>query len=354
MTALMRSVAITGTQEFTPSTVAVPECAPGEALVKVAYCGICGSDIPRYFDGKVHNFPQVLGHEFSGVVTDAGSASEIRPGTRVAVAPLVPCHECDRCEAGAPAQCGRYTFIGSSLPGAMAEYVKVPVANLVPVPDELSLKAAALIEPLAVAIHGVDRVRFEKGSSATVLGGGVIGLMTLLTLLDRGAGTVTVIDVEPWNLEVAKRLGADHTLNALTDDLGEHFAAIGAPQLVIETAGAAATRRQALEIAGKGGSVVYVGTPTTDLTLPPKTFERILRRELTVLGSWMSYSAPFPGSEWTEAARILSSPELKPEEFVTHEFSLAELARGFDTMRSGGEHRRLKIMFRVGGEEPSP
>ena len=344
----MTSVAVTGLRELSMFTTPLPTLEPYEVLVRVAYTGICGSDVPRYFDGAVHSFPQVLGHEFSGVVASTGTATSVAIGTRAAVAPLVPCHTCERCQAGLPAQCPNYSFIGSRRPGAMADYVAVPERNLVPIPDSLSLKSAALMEPLTVALHGLDQAPFPKNGSVAILGGGVIGLMALQAALDRGATSVTVVDIAPWNLEVATRLGAHHVINSLTDDVAARFAEIGRPELVLEIAGAAPTRQQALEVVARGGHIVYIGTPTTDLVLDPETFELILRGELTIHGSWMSYSAPFPGREWSEAARILSEASFNPEELVTHEFSLDDVAAGLEAMKAGGN--RLKVMFRVAGE----
>lgn len=350
MSSPMKTVAVTGVQELSVIPVPIPDCGPTDVLVRVAYCGICGSDVPRYFNGGVHSFQQVLGHEFSGVVENVGSdVTTISAGERVAVAPLVPCHTCSECLAGRPALCPDYSFIGSRQQGALAEYVLVPAVNVVPVGD-LDLKVAALIEPLTVAIHGVERLPVEAGQDAAVLGGGVIGLMSVITLRAKGVRHITVVDVNPWALEMAAKFGATHTVNVAEQDLAEHFASVGAPQVVVETAGAAATRRQALTIAARNGSVVYIGTPGTDLTLDPKTFEHILRKELLIRGSWMSYSAPFPGSEWTQAAQLLANATGDPTELVSHVFSLDEVADGFAVMRERNA-RRLKVMFRVGGDQ---
>lgn len=350
MTSLMtRAIEVTGPRELALTEIS-PQCAPDEVLVRVAYCGICGSDVPRYFDGAVHSFPQVLGHEFSGVVETVGSdVTTARPGDRVAVAPLVPCHSCAECLAGRPSLCPNYSFIGSRQQGALADLVAVPVVNLVPLGD-LSLRIGALVEPLTVAIHGVERAEVVPGEPAAVLGGGVIGLLAVLTLRDKGAGDITVIDVDPRNLKVALQFGAAHAVNALTDDVAAHFAAVGDPTLTIETAGVPPTQRQALAITARRGTVAYVGTAHQDLVLPPTVFEHILRHELTVRGSWMSYSAPFPGHEWASAVRILGSGLVDPGVLVTHEVPLEDAVRGFEAMRSRDEHR-LKVMFRVGGEE---
>ncbi|HMR48561.1 MAG TPA: galactitol-1-phosphate 5-dehydrogenase [Arachnia sp.] len=342
-------MAVTGVRELTRVSVLVPECGPADVLVRVAYCGICGSDVPRYFDGGVHSFPQVLGHEFSGVIATVGSeVTRVAPGDRVAVAPLVPCHTCPECRAGRPALCPNYSFIGSRQQGALAEYVRVPELNVVPVGD-LDLKVAALIEPLTVAIHGVERLPVEAGQDAAVLGGGVIGLMAVITLRAKGLRRITVVDVNPWALEMATRFGATHTVNVAEKDLAAHFATVGAPQVVVETAGAAATRRQALAIAARNGSVVYIGTPTTDLVLDPEAFEHILRKELLIRGSWMSYSAPFPGGEWTQAPDLLAGALSDPAQLVSHVFSLDEVANGFAVMRDR-HARRLKVMFRASEE----
>lgn len=346
----MTAVAVTGRESLSVATTPVPDCGPTDALIRVAYCGICGSDVPRYFDGAVHAYPQVLGHEFSGVVDAVGAeVTNVKPGDRVAVAPLVPCHTCSECQAGRPSLCPHYSFVGSRQQGALAEYVCVPAVNAVPVGD-LNLKVAALVEPLTVALHAVERLPFEAGQDAAVLGGGVIGLMTVLALRDKGAKTITVVDINPWVLEMALRYGATHAVDATTDDAKAHFDTIGAPALTVETAGAAATRTLALQIAAKNGGVVFVGTPTTDLTLDPDTFEHILRKELHLRGSWMSYSAPFPGSEWTQAVRLLATAPGDPADIITHEFPLDQVADGFAVMRSRQEHR-LKVMFRVAGDE---
>ena len=344
--ARMRAVAVTGVQQLEELALDVPTCGAGEVLVHVGYVGICGSDVPRYFDGGVHAFPQVLGHEFSGVVAAvADGVSHVSPGDRVAVAPLVPCHACEQCLAGRPSLCPHYSFVGSRQQGAMAEYVSVPARNVVPVGD-LDLRIAALIEPMTVALHGIGRVPFVPGVDAAVLGGGVIGLMSVIALRGLGAGSITVVDINPWVLEMARRFGATDTVDAANADVAAYFAA-KPPSLVIETAGAAITRRQAIQVAAKAGSVVFVGTPTTDVTLDPETFEHILRKELTLRGSWMSYSAPFPGEEWVQAPRLLAEAAEDPRLIVTHEFPLDEVAAGFAVMRSR-EAARLKVMFKVG------
>lgn len=345
----MQALAVTGRRELSRRNESIPSCGPGQALVRVAYTGICGSDIPRYFDGTVHAYPQVLGHEFSGTVVALGPETDgATTGERVAVAPLVPCGDCDQCRIGRPSLCPRYSFIGSRQPGALAEYVLVPASNLVPI-GTLGLREAALLEPMSVAVHGIDRVGTHNVRSAAVLGGGVIGLMSVITLRARGVSEITVVDLDDRVLDVARTLGATRVVNAARTDVASAFGEGRAPEVVIESAGSVPTRLQALDIAAKGGSIVFVGTPSAPLELDVRRFEQILRKELILAGSWMSYSSPFPGQEWEEARRLLEQAGDAVASLITHEFELQDAESGFAAMRESSS-MRLKVLFRIGGE----
>lgn len=345
----MRSLSVTAPQELSRIDTAIPACRPDEVLIRVAYTGICGSDIPRYFEGAVHSYPQVLGHEFSGTVADIGAeVSTAAPGDRVAVAPLVPCGSCEQCGLGRPSLCPRYSFIGSRQPGALAEYVLAPAANLVQI-GTLGLREAALLEPMSVAVHGIDRIGTDGIRSAAVLGGGVIGLMSLIALRARGVGEIAVVDLDDRVLDVARALGADRVVNASRSDVVEELGQESPPELVIESAGSVPTRLQALGIAAKRGAIVFVGTPSAPLELGVKSFEQILRKELVLAGSWMSYSARFPGPEWEEARSLIELAGDSISLLITHEFELADAEQGFEAMRNSSE-MRLKVMFNVGGE----
>ncbi|WP_316670502.1 galactitol-1-phosphate 5-dehydrogenase [uncultured Propionibacterium sp.] len=338
----MRALSVTGVRRLDLVTLPVPEPGPGEVLVRVAWCGICGSDVPRYFEGGVHSFPQVLGHEFSGEIAALGPGVTDRAvGERVAVAPLVPCGHCTYCQKGRPALCAGYSFIGSRRQGAIADYVAVPDRNALPVPGAMSLRSAALVEPLTVAVHGVERTRVRTGALTMVLGAGVVGLMTVMVLLAKGA-RVLVCDIDPAKVAVAGRLGARAGTDAAELVAGE------APEIVIETAGSALTQAMALELVAKDGQVAYVGTGHGDLVLGPGTFERILRGELAVTGSWMSYSAPFPGYEWPAAVGLIASGAVDAESMVTGEYALDDGPRAFEDIRDP-HGLRLKLLYRLSG-----
>lgn len=329
----MKALSVVGTRKMELVDVEKPTPSENEVLIKVAYTGVCGSDLARYFEGQVHSFPQILGHEFSGTIESLGSnAKKLNVGDRVAVAPLKPCGDCDSCEQGHPAMCENYSFIGSREPGAMAEYVVVPEVNCVKIPNQLSLKEAAIIEPLTVAIHGVDRLRVKAGDVALVLGSGTIGLLTIAVLKARGVTNIIATDLNDAKLEYAKKMGATITINPTDISLEEYFENNLLPDLVYETAGSKYTHVEAFRFVKKRGQVCYIGTSTTDITFTHKEFEKINRGELTVTGSWMSYSAPFPGKEWHAAVDYLTTGAIDVSELFTGVHKLEDLSKPFDLL----------------------
>jgi L-iditol 2-dehydrogenase/galactitol-1-phosphate 5-dehydrogenase len=347
---LMTALSVTAKEQLDLVRIAKPIAGPGEVVVRVAYCGICGSDFPRYFEGGVHAFPQIVGHEFAGVVDSvaAGVTSVVR-GTRVAVAPLAPCGTCPSCELGRPALCSSYSFIGSRRQGALAEYVSVPADNVVPLPDSVSLRDAALVEPLTVAIHGIDRIDVRPGARVAVFGAGVIGLMTVMALKARGAGQIVVVDLQADKLSLADQLGADVTVLADGTNVDDYFRDHEPVQVCIETAGSSVTQAQAVQYCAKGGDVVFVGTSTRDVVFASRVFEQILRGELNVTGSWMSYSAPFPGAEWLEALAMIESGAVTVAPLVSRVYSLQDGAKPFlDIRASSGA--LLKVLYRIGAD----
>ncbi len=343
----LRALAVVGQAQMILRELEKPQLKTDKVLIKVAYCGICGSDLPRYFEGGVHAFPQVLGHEFSGVIEAVGSeVTDFVKGDRVAVAPLIPCGTCEDCQKGEPAMCTHYSFIGSREQGAMADYISVPARNCIKVPASLSLKEAALLEPLTVAIHGIERVTLHAGVSVMVLGAGTIGLLTLLALRAKGVGNIIVVDLNEKKLTIAKTIGADHLVNPNDCSLEEYFETHELPEVVIETAGSAITQVQAVRFVQKKGKVSYVGTSTKEVVFTPNDFEKILRGELEITGSWMSYSAPFPGYEWTAGLRYMEKKEIDVNPLITGVYSLEDQAIPFEEMRKK-ESEQVKVLYEI-------
>lgn len=343
---LMWALVVEGRQKLTYKEIPKPRIAEDQVLIRVRACGICGSDVPRVRDGGVHRFPIVVGHEFSGEVAQVGAkVTSVAVDDRVTAAPLVPCGDCGNCATGYPAMCERYSFIGSRENGAMAEYVAVPARNVVKLADNVSFEQAACIEPLTVAIHGVERAgALRGGKSAIVYGCGTIGILVLQCLKAKGLERVYVVDIDDHKLRLAKELGAYEAVNPQREDVSAYFAARGKADYIFETAGVHFIQSQVLTLVKKMGTVVYIGTAHQDVTIPAQTFEQILRGELKVTGSWMSYSAPFPGDEWTAAAEYLASGKVKVDQLVTHRFRLEDGYKAFEAMLDRNANS-LKVMY---------
>ena len=310
-----------------------PVIKDDEVLVEVKASGVCGSDFPRVLGTASHYYPNIFGHEFSGIVAEIGSkVTEFSKGDKVSVAPLKPCHQCNDCLSGNHALCKHYSFIGSREYGAWAEYVKVPAKNVVKLPDDVTFLQGAFLEPITVALHGLLLMDFKPMSSVAITGMGTIGLLTLQCAKIMGAKEITVFDIDDEKLAIAKELGADHIINTINDDVPAKVKELtngNGFEMVLETAGVPATELLCLEIAGNNGSVMFIGTPHKAFTIEPKQFECINRKELMVRGSWMSYSAPFPGKEWTLGAHYLGTGQINVEKLIGRVVSLEDLWTAF-------------------------
>lgn len=300
----------------------------GSVIVKVHAAGICGSDVPRVLYNGSHYYPNVLGHEFAGEIVDmGGSVTGIAVGDKVAAAPLIPCMRCGDCQKGSYSLCKNYSFIGSREQGGFAEYVKLPAANAVKFDPDISFEQGALFEPSTVALHGLRTNGFCGGCDTAILGGGTIGLFTMQWAKIFGAKSVTVFDVSEKRLELCKKLGADHTVNTKTENMTLRK---NAYHYIFETAGVTKTMQMSFELAGNKANICFIGTPTHDLTFAPELFENMNRKEFKLTGSWMSYSAPFPGEEWTLTAYYFKTGQLKfDEDIIFKRFDLSETGQAF-------------------------
>jgi len=319
-----------------------PKPGKGQILIKVKYTGICGSDIPRVNGDACHFFPNVLGHEFSGTIEETGEGvTSLKLGDRVAGVPLVPCMKCEDCQKGNYSLCKNYSFIGSREFGSFAEYVVVPEKNAVRFEDTVSFEQGAFFEPATVALHGLQRVDYRGGKTVAVLGGGTIGLFVMQWAKIFGAKEVVVFDIVEERLALASRLGATGVINtgeegflkkakSLTDGRGYDY--------VYETAGNTITMKMAFELAANKAQVCFVGTPTKDLSFSVEGWENMNRKEFILTGSWMSYSAPFPGKEWELTAHYFETGNLKfDESFIYKKIPLSEIASAFEMFKIPGK-----------------
>lgn len=335
----MRAAVLHGQKDIRYEETKMPVIGDDEILVKVKATGICGSDIPRILGTAAHYYPIVLGHEFAGEVVEVGkNVQNVAVGDRVAGAPLVPCLQCEDCQQGYYSQCKHYTFIGSRAPGSFAQYVKIPAVNAVKLPQAVSYIQGAFFEPTTVALHGLFVMGFRGGTDVAVVGMGTIGLLTLQCAKILGAKRISVFDIDEERLAVAKAYGADICLNtgdkSFKDIIQKETNGRGF-EMVIETAGVEFTEKLSLEIASNKGNVMFIGTPSKTISLTPREFEHINRKELTVRGSWMSYSAPFPGKEWELAGHYFNNDQIKIDGLIDRVVPMKDIAGAFEDIEAG-------------------
>ncbi|MGV3311258.1 galactitol-1-phosphate 5-dehydrogenase [Streptococcus suis] len=320
--------------------------ADGDVLVKVAYTGICGSDYVRFFENQAKYYPIILTHEFSGVVEESKSA-DFKPGDKVAIIPLKPDFDDEQSKKGNYSLSETYSFIGSREDGGLRDYAVIPAENLVKIPDEIDLRTAAFIEPLTVNLHGFKVAELDKLDikKVALIGMGTIGLLALQILVSYGYD-VTAFDISEDKLRLSRELGATATVNTLNAE--ELEAAYNQFDFVCETSGANQSYYIVNKLAVKKGNILYIGTPHKDLTIDFQTFELINRKELTARGSWMNYSAPWPGEEWTEAVELFRKGAIQIDPLIAADVTIDT----FDTIFDDYRNRKIdgKIFVTVNGE----
>jgi L-iditol 2-dehydrogenase len=299
-------------EQMRVETRPVPEPGPGQVQVAVRSVSVCGSDVHYYDHGRIGGFvmhaPLVLGHETSGVVSALGEGVEgPAVGTRVAVEPQANCGHCEQCRRGRYHLCPDIVFFATPpIDGSFAEYVVVPAARAHPVPDELSDDAAAMIEPLAVAVHAAAKAEIGPGTRVLVSGAGPVGLLCLQVARARGAAHVTVTDPVPHRRDVARDFGADAVIDPTA---GEEP---GAADVVLECTGVQAAIDVAVRATNPAATVVLVGTGA-EVTLP---LDLVQSRELTVKGTFR-YAHVYPA-----AIALAASGAVRLDEMVTSHHDL--------------------------------
>lgn len=325
-----------------------PVCDDNSVIVNVKACGICGSDPPRVLNHWKYPVPAIIGHEFAGVVVEKGkNVNNVDVNDRVVAIPFIPCNECVYCKSGLFSMCDNYGMLGAKSFGGFAEYVKVPASNIIKIYD-MDFEEGAMIEPLAVAAHGVFDIEPQIGDVVAVMGVGIIGQLTIQWLKLAGVGKIIAIDISDTKLEIAKRLGADYCINSLKEDpistIMEMTDNIGV-DISIECAGSKITEEQCLLITRKKGKVAYVGIAHSDVLLKENAFESIFRRELTVKGYFNSYSAPFPGKEWTMSIEYIRNKKMILKELISHRYPLSQVKELFEMIKERKEEYNKIIVL---------
>lgn len=300
----------------------------GQVVVRVGACGLCGTDL-HIAAGEFPPtpYPIVPGHEFAGEVVAVGSGvDQLTEGTRVAVDPSLFCGHCDFCRRGRGNLCEYWGAIGDTVDGAFAEYVAVPARNAYPLPERISLREGALIEPLSCAVHGLKRLAPQPADTFCIVGGGTMGLLLLQLAVHSGAAGVTMVDANPERLPRAQALGAEQTATSVAAALEDRP---GGFDCVIDATGVAAAIEDGLTAVRRGGKLMIFGVAPADARVALSPF-RVYNDEITVVGS-MAVLHSFPA-----ALELLRRGIVDVGSLLTHTFDLADFPQALETVRGGG------------------
>lgn len=322
---------LTGKQQMEMKTGTTEKMRDDAVMVKVEHVGICGSDVGFYETGMVGPdpvpFPIILGHECAGTVVSVGSdVKKIKVGDKVCLEPGVPCGSCEFCRSGRYNLCRQVDFMAAPpfAHGALQEYVVHPEAFTYKLPDNLDTLDGAMMEPFSVGFHAAERGGAEYGKKIVVLGSGCIGLMTIMACRLMGAVDIAAVDLFPERLEMAKKVGASVVINASETDAVRTVNSLFADgaDIVYETAGSAATTRQAGAIVKPGGTICLVGMAHSEI---PFDFFELILKEVTV-NCVFRYRNSYP-----KVIDAVSRGLVRPKDVVTDIFPFAETPKAFET-----------------------
>lgn len=342
----MKAYVLDGVNELHLKEVPMPELKSGQVLVEVKAAGICGSDIPRIFQTGTYHFPTIPGHEFSGKVVATGYSSWV--GKRVGIFPLIPCRECEPCRKKRYEMCRHYSYLGSRTDGGFAEYVAVPEENLIELPDTVSYEQAAMMEPMAVAVHAMRSIAPTPQEGVAVCGLGTIGMLLVMLLREAGIENLYVIGNKEFQRDKICELGisesafCDCRRENPCEWLMKHTDGNGV-DVFFECVGKNETITQGICSAAPGGRVQLVGNPASDMCLAKDVYWKILRNQLTVKGSWNSSFTHSLDDDWHYVLDRLSEGKIHPEYYITKNLPFGELGQGLKIMRDKTEEY-LKIM----------
>lgn len=358
----MKAYLLKGIGDFEYTDVEKPSCGQGNVIVKVKAAGICGSDIQRIYGNGAYFYPLIPGHEFSGIVSETGAnVDRAWLGKRVGVFPLLPCKKCGPCKEGHYELCRNYGYLGSRTSGGFAEYVSVPVWNLLELPENVSFEQAAMLEPMTVAAHAMRRAEAAQwrigaaqgrgsgagqagavqGQTVAICGLGTIGLLLYMLLEEKGQKRIYLIGNKKYQEEAAAGLGFDLRLfcnNCMTDgDKWLDETASSGVDVFFDCAGTEESSSLAFRHVKPGGMVILIGNPGSDMRFDRQTYWKILRNQLTIKGSWNSSFAHEKTDDWHYCLDLIARKRIEPEKLISHMLPFDRLAQGMELIRDRKE-----------------
>jgi L-iditol 2-dehydrogenase len=341
----MKAALLYGVKDLRVENVEIPKVRQGEVLVKIKGATTCGTDLKIFQRGyveKIIKLPTIFGHEWAGEVVQVGEGLEWpREGMRVRAGNSAPCLHCSMCQQGKYNLCENMIWLW----GAYAEYIKVParmvLVNMQEIPQHVSYLEAAVTEPLACVLHGVEEAGVKFGDTVLIIGAGPIGLLHLLTVMKMGAEKAIIIDVVDERLDVAAKLGADETINAGKEDVFRRVRNLtggyGA-DVVIEAIGLPSTWEQALKLTRKGGVALEFGgcPPGTEVKI---NAEQLHYGELTVKGAF--HTTPL---HFRRALNSIGSRTIDVRPLITREMQLEKISEAFDVLSTSKKEIKIGII----------
>lgn len=324
-----------------------PEPGPGQVLLRVHSCGVCGTDVHIYHGEKGSadvTPPVILGHEFSGFVEKLGpGVTDLHLGQLVTVDPNIYCGTCVPCRQGQKQMCHSMKAVGVTQDGGFADYCLVPFAQCVQVPEGMDPELAAMAEPVACCLHGIDRAGIRPGENVLIVGGGTIGLIMLQ--LARSAGAAKVVISEPVEMrrKLALSLGADGVIDPIGENLQQRLEEIldrDGADVVIECVGNPRTAAQAIDAARRCGRIVLFGVPHPDAMLQTSLYA-IYQKELSILGSFVN-----PDTH-SRAVALIASGRLQLKPLITHRYPVEQLAEAIQ-MQTSSESIKVIVTTQEG------
>ena len=324
----MRAAVLYNIRDLRLEDVPTPEFSTDEVLIKVNATGVCGTDIHIYRGEWKTSMPIILGHEFSGVIVETGrDVKNLKVGDPVVAEPNILCGSCYFCRMSERNYfCENLKATGVTINGAFAEYVKTKAENVYKVTEGFNLDEAALIEPLACCVRGIDQAKVRTGDTVAIVGAGPIGLILLQLVKLAGASMVIQTDMEDARLKLARDLGADHTINVAEEDPVEAIKRLTGGygvDVAIEAVGSPKAITQAMKATRRGGRLNIFGVSPEDAVWEVKPFE-LYEKELTIT---TSYRSPFT---FQRAVKIALSGKVKLKPLISHIFRLEEIHRAFE------------------------
>jgi L-iditol 2-dehydrogenase len=328
-------------QDIRVKEIPIPKIGDEELLFKVMACGICGSDIMEWY--RIPKAPIVLGHEAVGVIHKVGkNVKDYKVGDRIFVSHHVPCNECEYCESGYHTACATLHKT-SYYPGGFSQYIRVPKINIKngihKLPEQISFDEGTFIEPLACVIRGQRVANLQKKDTLLVIGCGVSGILHISLAKNKGAKKIIATDINPYRLELAKKFGANFTIDA-KKNIPNKLKEINngkLPDQIFVCTGATKASETSLECVNRGGTILFFAVPKPSIKLEVP-INQFWRNEITIK---TSYGAS--PKDLFEALTILSLKKLRVKEMITHRFGLEKITEGFELMVAA--NRSLKVII---------